>query len=252
MNIHTVGCVLAGIAAPALDAIKRSGGRLRPEVCRRGEPPRPLWRVQGHQLPSDTGWHAPERLARVSRALGGERGVGDAMLLATTSCAVLTPGLRSQMAAGLTPPTSRQTSGSSAGDRVPPATPHLAAQLAQLIDSVPSEKRKRVLEQAGVVEVASSRDRVVDKTLTIASSLSVVHFYVGSDLISKLTDRVTKADKNTPIVSLDGACLLMTGFVVAVQAGLCIFWGLLFYHVFAGVGAGLASAACKYFNTTQG
>ena len=134
---------------------------------------------------------------------------------------------------------------------MPPATPHLAAQLTQLIDSVPPEKRKRVLEQAGVVEVASSRDRVVDKTLTIASSLSVVHFYVGSDLISKLSERVTKADKNTPIVSLDGACLFMTGFVVAVQAGLCIFWGLLFYHVFAGVGSRLASGMSTYFNSTR-
>ena len=102
-----------------------------------------------------------------------------------------------------------------------------------------------------MVEVASSRDRIVDKTLTIASSLSVVHFYVGSDLISKLTDRVTKADKNTPIVSLDGACLLMTRFVVAVQAGLCIFWGLLFYHVFAGVGSRLVSGISTYFNSTR-
>jgi len=75
------------------------------------------------------------------------------------------------MAADLTPPVSRQTSGSSGCDRVPLATPHLAAQLAKLIDSVPPEKRKRVLEQAGVVEVASSRERVVEKTLYVASSL---------------------------------------------------------------------------------
>ena len=188
-----VGCALGSL--PHFDAIQGPlVGALAP-ARRRGEPPRPLWCVQGHQLPPRIGWHALARLTRASRAHGGETGGGTAVRLAATACAVLTSGLRSQMATDLTSPASRLTSGSSAGDRVPPATPQLAAQLAKLIDSVPPEKRKRVLEQAGVAEVASSRERIVDQTLTIASSLSVVHFYIGSDLISKLSDRVTKADK---------------------------------------------------------
>ena len=68
--------LLAGIAAPAFDTIKRPlAGALAP-ARRRGEPLRPLWRVQGHNLPPGIGWHASARLARAPRAHGGERGEG--------------------------------------------------------------------------------------------------------------------------------------------------------------------------------
>ena len=243
-----VGCALGSL--PHFDAIQGPlVGALAP-ARRRGEPPRPLWCVQGHQLPPHIGWHALARLTRASRAHGGKTGGGTAVRLAATACAVLASGLRSQMATDLTPPASRLTSGSSAGDRVPPATPQLAAQLAKLIDSVPHEKRKRVLEQAGVVEVASSRERVVEKTLYVASSLSFVHFYIGSDLISKLCDRVAKADKNTPLLSLDGACLVTIGFVVTVQACIVVYWGHLVHVVLVELGAGVSSSAYSYFNTS--